>query len=384
MKLRIVSEVEWAWLTTLNANTQGKMRQTTQTVQHWFSNLPRWVSRLTLWMVLLWQYSAVCGAQQDSIADKNICGPLALTAAAEYVGRPDLFEKIFIALPPNGTPRTLLDLQRAANDVGLHSKAVRWKRASDIELRSPAIIRLNPSARRDLGHFVLLLDSRNDTILMLDPPLKPQWIPSSSLFKSWNGVALCVASNDGDLPTVSDGLKPLISLHWLAVIIFIVCGLSLAARGKSDIYIGGAMSCFVLAVIAAFGRHDGKHDVPEISVEPSHQIVKVAATTENIKPIQEFVYKVRNGLHKTVNIKQLETSCGCAAPSLSAKSIPPGGIIDVGVKISTTDKSVQNFRITLVFEGNEHRQVSLLGTILTQAPLRQPAQLDPTELSTGK
>ena len=61
---------------------------------------------------------APSGQPVEQPADLNICGPLALAAAASYLGRPELFDPVFSLLPASGKPRTLNELQAAALELG--------------------------------------------------------------------------------------------------------------------------------------------------------------------------------------------------------------------------------------------------------------------------
>jgi len=136
----------------------------------------------------------------ESLEDKNICGPLALAAAADLIGKRELFTEVFRLLPPGKGPGTLEDLRVTSEKLGLHSRAVRWDRDSDIDLSCPAIIHLDAPKGKAIGHFVLLVKADQRRFLVLDPVQPAVWVSSADIWQLWDGVALHVAATETALP----------------------------------------------------------------------------------------------------------------------------------------------------------------------------------------
>ncbi len=148
---------------------------------------------------------AVCASvsaanSERNDAPRNRCGPLALCICAEAAGRPTPILEMASYLPETGDRSSLLELERTAQAIGLKTLAVKW--GGD----TPRIPRTTPAVlpvvlRGNTTHFISLLESRGDEMLLLDFPNPPQWVKSAELREraSWDGTALHIARNPTDL-----------------------------------------------------------------------------------------------------------------------------------------------------------------------------------------
>jgi len=139
------------------------------------------------------------GAAQD-FEVQNVCGQLALSAVAEYLGRPDAVDAAFKALPADGRPKSLDDLLVTARRLGFAASAVRWHGRRPLSFSCPAIVRLNPSDSGGIGHFIVVLKSAGDFVQVLDLPGPARWVNADKLCERWDGVAIHVANSEADLP----------------------------------------------------------------------------------------------------------------------------------------------------------------------------------------
>lgn len=132
----------------------------------------------------------------------NQCGLVCLQTCSRLVGGPMQFETVRGAVDTPSDEMSLLQLQEAAEEVGLSSVAVRWNEAIPEEITPPAILPIVfPSGRR---HFVTLVRTENDQAFVIDFPHDPAWIQTSRLREryGWNGTALYIARRDADLNAV--------------------------------------------------------------------------------------------------------------------------------------------------------------------------------------
>ncbi len=318
------------------------------------------------------------GAAEDNTPDLNICGPLALSSVAAHLGHAELHDRIFMQLPPDGRPRTLLDLSETASKLGLATRAVRWKQGKPLRFVCPAIIRLDPLSTAGIGHFVVILRSTGDSVQILDLPNSPTWVPEKKLWDLWDGIALHVACNRADLPGGNDrGWNVL--LPALSIIVGL-SSLSLLAwsRFRGDIEVGGRrvtrlllLSAAVPALLATptlarWGQYqaspieraliDGSPSFKIITVDP--QVLKDSGKTRvNAR------YVVHNRTNRSATIMKLSSSCGCALPRATGREIPAGGSVEIIVEVEPVRGQTKNFTIDVLFDRPENFHLELSGSI---------------------
>ncbi len=130
-------------------------------------------------------------ANARSAEDK--CGAMALAACAQALGQPRHWQEFAKLIPEaRNTLPSLLDLKHAAGRAGFYPAAYRWGGGvPDCPLGLTAGIAAItlPNGR---PHYVALLASQGNQLLVSDPPYRTVWI-SDSDFRTktkWDGVAL--------------------------------------------------------------------------------------------------------------------------------------------------------------------------------------------------
>ncbi len=337
--------------------------------------------RMSLTVVFLGLLVRAESASAQPVIDKNICGSLALAGIAEYLGRADLVERIFAELPPSGEPRSLRELWTAATRVGLHCKAVRWARDSGVVLNSPALVRLAPSGGGAVGHFVLLLGVTRDKVLVLDPMKPPAWIPLSELRRSWNGVALHISTSASSLP--HNGEQRRIALLGIASVIlsvggqfvgwFLVVGivrdLQKHRRARSlAVCLGITAAVALVSTLCVLFVHGSGDDtsgtVRAVVATPEHQTFQAHASPSGKEQVIHAEYKLVNNTAEIIRVGRIKTSCSCAVPHLSAKAIPPQGVVTVSADVAVGTTALSSFWISVGLETLTDDEVIFRGTIL--------------------
>ncbi|MGC8639619.1 MAG: DUF1573 domain-containing protein [Isosphaeraceae bacterium] len=322
----------------------------------------------------------------QTVEDKNICGPLALAAVSEYLGSPELSPEAFRLLPPSGTPRNLGELQAASRQMGLCTRALRWQRYSRVDLSSPAIIPLNPKGRRGVGHFVVLLALENGRFFVLDPPKTAGWRSSDELWNEWDGVALHVAMSESSLLRY-DSYCSQKSRALLAVLL----GCASAVVGLPFLIRVSMRACLtshprrwphrltdwrvlasICAVTAGVGGYvASRHQRvaargPFITAIPDARLIRLRWEELPKSGAVSTDFLVQNNTDKVAKLTRVDTSCGCARPTVSATEIPPGGRISIKVDVSPGANKVTKFKITAHFRIPTEDKIVLQGCIVCE------------------
>lgn len=120
------------------------------------------------------------------------CGPLCLYAQLQIHGMPHNYRRVRDLVTIGSHGCSLLDLKRAAEQLG-HKVTVRRCSLDDLTVdKLPAIIHM-VDAERGGGHFKLLLSLDQDNAYVLDPVFA-EVVPMSRqlLVRNWSGAALYV------------------------------------------------------------------------------------------------------------------------------------------------------------------------------------------------
>lgn len=138
----------------------------------------------------------------DYFGDLNRCGPLSLQACANFVELEVGRKEIDVLLPPDGQQCSLLELKQAAEKLGLHTLAVRWRRDFPSITSAPAIIPIQRKAGH--SHFVAVVGRQGNKVCVVDVPHDPQWVDLGVLYEDlkWDGHAVHVAADAAAIEAV--------------------------------------------------------------------------------------------------------------------------------------------------------------------------------------
>lgn len=147
-------------------------------------------------------------AENADMGDLNRCGSLSLEFCALAVGRETTEAELAPLLPTQGQETSLAELQQAAGALGLQTLAVRWNGAPPPCDDAPAII---PVARQEGDrHFIVMLRSRGEHVLLVDVPQPAFWATERWLREKlkWQGDALHIAQGAGELDRLRAQISP--------------------------------------------------------------------------------------------------------------------------------------------------------------------------------
>lgn len=310
--------------------------------------------------------------------ESNICGPLCLAAAAGFHGKTDMFERIFSILPPDGKPRTISELQRAAQQLGFSTKAVRWKYGYPPITRGIAIARLAPATPDDPGHFILILSSKSNYALTLDPPNEPEWTSVNELWTRWDGTALYIALDEDGLPGEAAWFGP-VRVAYLAAIglgsFAILASAFIAMRHGYKLVstfprrlgvlglVGASMTVGIASVAAFNSIYNPYRTIGELEVIPAFRVLKFRRS-EMVHAIARVStnYRIYNHGRSPAKIERITSSCGCAAPELHVDTIPPGAYAEVKINVNPSMSRVSLIQVSVGF--SEPQRTIVLGAEL--------------------
>jgi ABC-type bacteriocin/lantibiotic exporter with double-glycine peptidase domain len=138
----------------------------------------------------------------------SLCGVHALHACLESLGCPVTIKDLCGRLPNAGNDVTMLDLQQAAQGLGLSCAAVRWDgRLRDcVTLECAAVLPVVSRSRQQ--HFIAVVGLHDDQVLIEDRPHPRTWLFERRLQEDyqWDGTALVVATHVEALRPLTDAL----------------------------------------------------------------------------------------------------------------------------------------------------------------------------------
>lgn len=153
------------------------------------------------------------------------CGPRALSLAARLQGREIPQHALAAAFDGrlDGT-HSLEQIADAAARLGLFCHAVRLDRRAAPKGGLPIIapVRRFPSSTTP-DHFVIVYGRRGGAVQVLDFPGPPRFIPMETFASRWNGDALYVASDPGELKAL-----PSVNPAWAGTCVLLASAISLA------------------------------------------------------------------------------------------------------------------------------------------------------------
>lgn len=174
-------------------------------------------------------------AATSVLADDVRCGPRCLLVASRASGRDISLAEIDQLLPDFERHVSISELETAARELGLATLAVRWNEQLPSLAGSAAIL---PIGDRDgRRHFVVVLQSDGEHVLLLDFPGQAGWLRTSDLMSrwKWDGNALHVAAT----PSALSPLQPDVFGGWMRTILpalavaLTLCCLALFRSGHS-------------------------------------------------------------------------------------------------------------------------------------------------------
>jgi predicted double-glycine peptidase len=140
-------------------------------------------------------------AALSTISESPQCGHWSMQHVLEILGVPVEMETLLAAMPPKTGGHSLKAIKDTLESLGLN---IEGRRESFEQLQSasfPVIAHLN-------DHFVCVIGTTNDTVLLFDGDGRRKTWSTSEFFRRWTGVLLRVTRNpkDGVLPKTPTSL----------------------------------------------------------------------------------------------------------------------------------------------------------------------------------
>jgi len=133
--------------------------------------------------------------------DLNRCGAHALTTCLRFIDIDAATAQVDALAGGRGDQTSLLDLQRAAEQLSAKTTALRWSRPIPGEalINAPAVLPIR--FHNGLRHFVAAVDCQSGRYLTADFPHGWQWMTDKELRTKfgWDGTALHVARDPADI-----------------------------------------------------------------------------------------------------------------------------------------------------------------------------------------
>lgn len=167
---------------------------------------------------------------------KNQCGPLALHQCLTSTGVSADYSDVTAVLPPTGEQYSMAGLTRACDELGAAWAAVHWDEKLPVfeSGSTPAVI---PIALKDgRAHFLAILESRGERVLVADFPHPPAWVDVDDLRAEWkwDGTALHVAKDHATLEELVGGKSRAAALWWVLPAALFLLSLVLWPSRRSD------------------------------------------------------------------------------------------------------------------------------------------------------
>lgn len=163
------------------------------------------------------------------------------------------------------------------------------------------------------------------------------------------------------MPSPADRPRPTLARQLRAVGVLVLIVLVLA---------GGAYGTWWIFV----GR-------PVLSGDRSFDFGVVPYTGEPVKVAHTFV--LHNHGHRAVEIRDIRTTCGCAAADPSVRVLEPGAAVEVAATLMLKKEGIKTARIILLYDDGSRRD-TLHVRAAAQIPERLGFQAGPALLGPGK
>lgn len=162
-------------------------------------------------MLVLSEPGSVQSSEREQVTlQDNKCGLYCLQVCGDAVGVDRSTQDWAVLLPHSGENVSLLELQSAARTAELHATAINWK-------GDPADFRWGEAAgiiavinRAGRQHFLAVVESRSDDLLIVDFPHGPTWASAVDLRErfDWDGTVLYVARTPSSLALINRNASP--------------------------------------------------------------------------------------------------------------------------------------------------------------------------------
>lgn len=130
---------------------------------------------------------------QHPVDPATSCGPVSLGLVGRWLGETRSIDDLTRFTHSDDTGSTsLLELQVAANSMGLAAIGVRFDPSSRLPCRLPMILHLP-------NHFAAIIPLDGDSVILADPPRPPSVVRLAELGEKWDGMALVVARSQAEL-----------------------------------------------------------------------------------------------------------------------------------------------------------------------------------------
>jgi ABC-type bacteriocin/lantibiotic exporter with double-glycine peptidase domain len=132
------------------------------------------------------------------------CGPNSLYLACRIMRHEISLAELKERLHSEGSKEcSLLDLQQAATQVGLHPVGIRTSLPALQMIRAPTILHLKSVVGQVEGdHFLLYLGHQTQGMYVLDAPAPAQFVPTERLNLLWTGNALVLCQTPTEVEEV--------------------------------------------------------------------------------------------------------------------------------------------------------------------------------------
>ncbi len=327
-------------------------------------------------VLIAWALPLLAASTQEAsvalLDDYSACGQVCVYAVARLKDVPAEFEHVKnVVGPPQGGRHSLAEIERAARDLGLFPIAASADRSRLRGFPMPAIAHMKHSFFDHASgfHFVVLLATRENGAVVLDPPFRTAFVPWKTFEAAWTGHLLLFADSADDAgkwracfeSVADDRLKVWLvfsgSLLLFAVLITIqwdscraLVGSAARAARRLKRLAGGVGSgqdlrrrramrtgLCVLGIVligvtsAALGRW----------LVPPKKGPKLKTSGESVD-LGEFTpgeakttISLANAGDQTLRIERIATSCGCAVPAAPSE-IAPGDTANVELSLAVT------------------------------------------------
>lgn len=178
---------------------------------------------ITVVLRLLWLLAFSFFAMRSSgvFAADNRCGPHCLLVAARACGHEVTLADIDCLFPDTDRQASISELEDAAHELGLTTLGVHWNdRLPRIEGSSAILPIGDVDGRR---HFVVVLRSDGEHVLLLDFPGEAGWLRTSELISrwKWDGNALHVAISPSALAAIQPNLFRDLAQYLMPVLVVV-------------------------------------------------------------------------------------------------------------------------------------------------------------------
>lgn len=142
------------------------------------------------------------------------------------------------------------------------------------------------------------------------------------------------------------------------------------------------IACITITAVKAQNNHNhDEHKVVEQKSGP--EVLSLKETIHDFgmipqgKPVYYF-FEIKNIGNTPLQMENVQAACGCTTPEWSKDAIPVGGTAKIKVGFNAATEGPFEKPITLVYNGNQTKQIFIKGTVWKapagSAPANAPVQ----------